>query len=94
VIGDDKYEGLPNVPSMKEVNFPPIQLIGWTGLAAPAGIPAEAREWYKKQIADALSDPSLRAKLMNVSAQPAPTFNAGRNFRLIDVSTGNLNIST
>jgi tripartite-type tricarboxylate transporter receptor subunit TctC len=69
VLGDEKLAALPDIPSMKEAGFPLIKATVWTGIAAPAGISEDARQWLRKNFSDALNDPSTREKLLKLSAQ-------------------------
>ena len=41
VIGEGRYADLPDVPTMAESGVP-LTFTFWTGLLAPAGIPADA----------------------------------------------------
>jgi tripartite-type tricarboxylate transporter receptor subunit TctC len=72
VLSDTRSKLMPDVPSLKESGLPTIELIGWVGLGAPAGIPEDAKQWLAKSFRAALANPETIAKLAAISVEPLP----------------------
>ena len=53
---------LPDVPSLSET-YPGIQLLAWSGLVAPAGVPREAANRIHRDMLRTLADPETRRRL-------------------------------
>ncbi len=63
---------LPDVPTVAESGVPDFQVEGWIGLLAPTGTPADILDKVNADLAKVLADESLRARLYQLSASPAP----------------------
>ena len=53
---------LPDVPSISET-YPGIQLLAWSGIVAPAGLPREAAARINREMLRTLADPETRRRL-------------------------------
>ena len=53
---------LPEVPSISE-SYPGIQLLAWSGIVAPAGLPREAAARINREMLRTLADPETRRRL-------------------------------
>ena len=53
----------PDVPTMNEAGMPNFVLVPWQGLFAPAGTPTAIIERLSREIAAALNDPEVKARL-------------------------------
>ena len=53
---------LPDVPSISET-YPAIQLLAWSGIVAPAGLPREAAARINREMLRTLADPETRRRL-------------------------------
>jgi tripartite-type tricarboxylate transporter receptor subunit TctC len=58
--GDEREPLLPDVPTAKESGFPDYVVIGWNGIAARAGVPADVLQALNTQINRALAAPDLQ----------------------------------
>jgi len=58
----ERYEGLPDVPSMAET-YEGFDVPSWLAFFAPAGVPEPVAERLSSAIRAALADPEIRAKL-------------------------------
>ncbi|MEJ2344659.1 MAG: tripartite tricarboxylate transporter substrate binding protein [Gammaproteobacteria bacterium] len=49
VTTPERYAGLPNVPTVKELGYPKLEgIVGWSGLWGPPGLPKDVvRKWVK-----------------------------------------------
>jgi len=62
---------LPDVPTLAESGYPDIDMDSWLILAAPKGLPAEAKARLEKALATTMADPDTRAKLSAQGLEPA-----------------------
>jgi tripartite-type tricarboxylate transporter receptor subunit TctC len=58
--GDEREPLLPDVPTARESGFPDYVVIGWNGIAARAGVPADVLQALNTQINRALAAPDLQ----------------------------------
>lgn len=72
MLADEKFDLMPDVPFMKSAGFPPMEVISWTGLAAPARVPAEAKQWIRRSFAEAIADAEVRKSLVGLSTLVPP----------------------
>jgi tripartite-type tricarboxylate transporter receptor subunit TctC len=71
ILSEQRSELLPQVPSLKDAGLPSLnKIIGFTGFAGPAGVPAEAQQWFKATLNKALQSPELGTKLRNIAIEP------------------------
>ena len=61
---------LPDVPSLAESGYPDIDMDSWLILAAPRGLPADAKTRLEKALAATMADPDTRAKLSAQGLEP------------------------
>jgi len=62
---------LPDVPAIGEF-VPGYDAAGWFGLAAPKGTPTEIVDILSKEVAAALTDPGMKARMAELGAEPMP----------------------
>jgi len=62
---------LPDVPAIGEF-VPGYDAAGWFGLAAPKGTPTEIIDILSKEVAAALADPGMKARMAELGAEPMP----------------------
>jgi len=72
VLDDQRFAGLPDVPTAAELGYPGIDASAWFGLVAPAGTPAAAVERMNQDVNKALAQPGLQRKLTSIGAVPMP----------------------
>jgi tripartite-type tricarboxylate transporter receptor subunit TctC len=63
VASPERWEGLPNVPTMAEAGFPGVDYDTWFTLLAPQGTPAGVVEKLRSEFQKASQQPDLREKL-------------------------------
>lgn len=59
----------PQVPRVS-ATVPGYELLGWSGLCGPQGLPEEAMAWWQSAVARALEDPGFRERLTQVGMTP------------------------
>jgi tripartite-type tricarboxylate transporter receptor subunit TctC len=62
---------LPDLPSLDEAGLKGYDLYGWGGLVGPAGVPADIAPKLQQEIAKALRQPDVAAKLAGLGAEPS-----------------------
>lgn len=84
VTSSQRSAALPDVPTVEEAaQLKGFEASSWFGLLAPAGTPADIVGRIQKEVARALTDPSVREKLQAQGA--IPSGNTPQEFaRLID----------
>lgn len=64
VSGGTRWGLFPNLPTLKEgAGLSGIQMSSWSGVLAPAGVPAEVSATLNRAFNEALASPELRARL-------------------------------
>jgi tripartite-type tricarboxylate transporter receptor subunit TctC len=73
VTSAKRLPSMPEVPSVAEVGYPQLVTSSWTGLFAPAGLPAPIVAKLNEATGKVLADPDTRAKLEKAGAIPTYT---------------------
>ena len=60
----------PEVPTLEEAGVPGYEAIGWFGIVAPAGTPADIVNRLNREIVAALSVPEIRERALAAGAEP------------------------
>lgn len=68
VLGAERSEALPDVPTYTELGFPEMGTGGWFGLVAPAGTPREIVDRVNAAVHKAAKDPEFREKARKLGA--------------------------
>ena len=66
-----RSDAAPEIPAIAET-VPGYAASGWYGICAPAGIPAEIVDKLNATVAAAITDPTLKERLLNLGVVPAP----------------------
>jgi tripartite-type tricarboxylate transporter receptor subunit TctC len=74
VIGNDRSRAVPNVSTLVEqgATDAAFQIIGWIGLVAPAGLPAEIRLRWEAILRDALAAEDVASRFRAFGFEPKP----------------------
>jgi tripartite-type tricarboxylate transporter receptor subunit TctC len=76
VSGSARASALPDVPTTVEAGYPNSEYNFWAGVFAPAKTPPEIRTKLHDEIAKAMQQPAVRAKLLGLGADPMPLTSA------------------
>jgi tripartite-type tricarboxylate transporter receptor subunit TctC len=63
VANSERSAALPDVPTMAEAGVPGFSFLGWMGVLAPRGIPADILKKLNADIRSALNSPEVKDKL-------------------------------
>jgi tripartite-type tricarboxylate transporter receptor subunit TctC len=66
-----KSVALPNVPTVRELGFPNLELQGWNGFLAPKGTPEAVLARLQQDIAAAVKHPDVQKRMNDVGAEPS-----------------------
>jgi tripartite-type tricarboxylate transporter receptor subunit TctC len=66
-----KSVALPNVPTVRELGFPNLELQGWNGFLAPKGTPDAVVAKLQQEIAAAVKHPDVQKRMTDVGAEPS-----------------------
>lgn len=72
VAGKTRSAALPEVPTTIEAGLPTFESSAWFALLAPRGTPKAIVRKLNETAVAALEDPALRARLVEIGADPAP----------------------
>ncbi|MBX9823918.1 MAG: tripartite tricarboxylate transporter substrate binding protein [Xanthobacteraceae bacterium] len=67
VTSAERLRSLPDVPAIAE-SLPGYEVIGWLGIGAPRGIPAEVVQRLNGEINAALGDPAIKARMNDLES--------------------------
>ncbi|KGD90522.1 hypothetical protein JL37_21545 [Achromobacter sp. RTa] len=70
VTGAQRYQRLPDVPTVAEVLGKPFEAYSWFGLLAPANTPQPAIDRLTKALAAAARDPEVKRQLADLGLEP------------------------
>lgn len=68
--GSRRSTALPDVPTVRELGFPNMELEGWNGLFAPAGTPRPVIERLHREVVAAVKHPEVARRLVELGAEP------------------------
>jgi len=63
VMGDRRFDGLPEVPTVREAGIANFNVASWNALAAPAKTPPDVIARLNKEVAAAVNTPAVRQRL-------------------------------
>ena len=66
----ERYPGLPDVPTFKEIGIPEVEATAWIGIVVPAGVPPALVEHINREFVAALKDPQVVEKLRGQGMEP------------------------
>ncbi len=71
VMSKQRSKVLPDVPTMAEQGVPNLESAAWFGLLAPKGTPQPIIDRLHSEVMKAMNDPEVRARLLDIGADPA-----------------------
>jgi tripartite-type tricarboxylate transporter receptor subunit TctC len=69
VPAGQRIPGLPEVPTVKELGYPNLELEGWNGVFAPAKTPKDIIDRLNKEIIAAVRHPDVVKRLTELGAE-------------------------
>ena len=71
ITSDTRSPAMPHVPTMKEAGLGDLVIYGWQGVLAPASTPSAIIEKLTQEVAKALANPALKARLSGQGTEPS-----------------------
>ena len=71
ITSDTRSPAMPQVPTMKEAGLGDLVVYGWQGVLAPASTPSAIIEKLTQEVARALANPALKARLSGQGTEPS-----------------------
>jgi tripartite-type tricarboxylate transporter receptor subunit TctC len=72
VTSDTRLALAPDIPTFRELGLPTVSFSGWGGFFAPKGTPKEIIGKLNAAAVDALADPAVRSRLVNLGFEVFP----------------------
>lgn len=69
-LAAERPAALPAVPTVRELGYPELELLGWNGFFVPAATPAPVVARLHREIAAAAAEPELRRRILELGATP------------------------
>jgi tripartite-type tricarboxylate transporter receptor subunit TctC len=66
-----KSVALPDVPTVRELGYPNLELQGWNGFLAPKGTPDAVVARIQQAVAAAVKHPDVNKRMVEVGAEPS-----------------------
>lgn len=70
ISSGQRTESAPNIPTFSESGLPGFDLVAWNALFAPRGTPPEVINLLNAEVAKALAQPEVRARLLRMGFEP------------------------
>ena len=71
-----RIAALPDVPTVRELGHPSLELEGWNGVFAPAKTPKEIIDRLQREVAAAVRHPDVSKRLIELGADPVGSSSA------------------
>ena len=71
ITSDTRSPAMPHVPTRKEAGLGDLVIYGWQGVLAPASTPSAIIEKLTQEVAKALANPALKARLSGQGTEPS-----------------------
>ncbi len=65
-----RIPALPDVPTVRELGYPALELEGWNGVFAPAKTPKDILDRLQREVAAAVKHPDVAKRLADLGAEP------------------------
>ena len=69
VTGEQRFPGLPNVPTAVEGGLKKYKVTSWNGIAVPSGTPAAVVAHLNKEINAAVALPEIKQRLLDLGVE-------------------------
>ena len=88
-----RFVSLPDVPTIAELGFPGFDFSVWTGIAVPAGTPANIREQINAAVSKALEAPEVQTRFTTLGFVPGDGNPQALKKKIADDHGGRIEIS-
>jgi tripartite-type tricarboxylate transporter receptor subunit TctC len=74
-----RVAALPDVPTVRELGFPTLELEGWNGVFAPAKTPRDIIDRLQREVSAAVKNPDVAKRLTDMGAEPVGSSSADQD---------------
>jgi len=71
-----RWPDAPDVPTVSETVAEGFDVVSWTGIGMPAGVPDDIADTIRNAVHDALAAPAVSEKIASLGAKPSPSSGA------------------
>lgn len=76
ITSGERWPDAPDLPTVAETVSPDFDVVSWTGIGMPAGVPDDIAETIRGAVHSALAVPAVSDKIASLGAKPAPSSGA------------------
>lgn len=73
ITSGERWPDAPDVPTVAETVAPDFDVVSWTGIGMPAGVPDEIADKIRGAVHDALAVSAVSDKIASLGAKPSPS---------------------
>lgn len=75
----ERIRGLPDTPTVAESGYPEFEMVFWSGLFLPVGVPEAVRTELERQVKEITATPAMRERMGSLGMEPS--FMPGADFQ-------------
>lgn len=76
ITSGERWPDAPDLPTVSETVAEGFDVVSWTGIGMPAGVPNDIADKIRGAVHDALAVPAVRDKIASLGAKPSPSSGA------------------
>lgn len=73
ITSGERWPDAPDVPTLSETVSEGFDVVSWTGIGMPAGVPAEIADRIRTEVHAAIAAPAVNEKIASLGAKPSPS---------------------
>lgn len=73
ITSGKRWPDAPDVPTLSETVAEGFDVVSWTGIGMPAGVPDDIANTIRDAVHDALETPAISEKIASLGAKPSPS---------------------
>ncbi|WP_323771579.1 Bug family tripartite tricarboxylate transporter substrate binding protein [Antarctobacter sp.] len=73
ITSGQRWPDAPDVPTVAETVAPDFDVVSWTGIGMPAGVPDDIAERIRAEVHAALAAPTVSEKIVSLGAKVSPS---------------------
>ena len=76
ITSGERWPDAPDLPTVSETVAEGFDVVSWTGIGMPAGVPSDIADKIRGAVHDALAVPAVSDKIASLGAKPSPSSGA------------------
>lgn len=90
ITSGERWADSPDLPTVSETVAPGFDVVSWTGIGMPAGVPSDIADKVRSAVHAALAVPAVSEKIASLGAKPSPSSSE----EMTDLITGQIAVWT